>query len=101
MQYFFWLSLLFFTLFFCKLGSAQQVCSGSLGDPIAGAGTDFGRGSATFGQPISSTTYRYVTGDMRHPDDGEYTLAKSTNGLNPGWLQNIKNHTPNDLDGYM
>lgn len=77
---------------------AQQVCTGSLGDPISGAGTDFGRGPNIFGPSIPVTTYRYV---QKTPEDGEYTLAKTTRGLNGGWLQDIRNHTPNDPDGYM
>ncbi|MET4080115.1 gliding motility-associated-like protein [Pedobacter sp. UYP30] len=98
MQFFFRLGLLLFTLFFWEQGYAQQICSGSLGDPIAGAGTDFGRGQDKFGKDLTNTTYRYVSGT---PDDGEYTVAKSIAGLNGGWLQDIKNHTPNDPDGYM
>ncbi|MGY3052361.1 gliding motility-associated-like protein [Pedobacter sp. UYEF25] len=99
MQYVLRIGLFLVVLIFTKQVVAQQICSGSLGDPIAGAGTDFGRGQSNFGPPSSTnTTYRYVEGT---PDDGEYTLTKSTNGLNSGWLQNIKNHTPNDLDGYM
>ena len=67
-------------------------------NPIAGAGTDFGNGQSDFGPSISSTTYRYVG---KTPEDSEYTLAKTIKGLNKGWLQDIKNHTPNDPDGYM
>lgn len=77
---------------------AQQTCTGALGDPIAGAGTNFGKGLPAFGAPITSTTYKYVQGT---PEDGQYTIAKTTDGLNTGWLPTIRNHTPSDPDGYM
>ncbi|PWS28407.1 hypothetical protein DHW03_00685 [Pedobacter yonginense] len=75
-----------------------QVCTGTLGDPVSGAGTDFGNGSSNFGTPIpSNTNYTYINGT---PNDGQYTIVKSTAGLNPGWLQDIRNHT-GDPNGYM
>ena len=78
---------------------AQQVCTGTLGDPITEAGTDFGRGNTTFGTAIpDKTNYKYVAGT---PGDGFYTLAKTTAGMNTGWHQNITNHTPTDPNGYM
>ncbi len=75
-----------------------QICNGSLGDPVINI--DFGRGSANFGPGLgSSTDYRFVT--LRSPNgEGDYTIVKTTNGLNGGWY-NIFNHTPNDFDGYM
>ncbi|PTS97396.1 hypothetical protein DBR11_17195 [Pedobacter sp. HMWF019] len=77
---------------------AQQICTGSFGDPVINI--DFGRGTSNFGPSLgSSTSYRYVGFD--HPEDGEYAIAKSTNGMLPNaWFQ-IPNHTPNDPDGYM
>lgn len=77
-----------------------QTCSGTLGDPIAAAGTDFGRGNSTNGNELGAavTTYTFVNGT---PNDGQYTIIKTTNGLNPGWHQGIVNHTPNDPNGYM
>ncbi|TDG36347.1 gliding motility-associated C-terminal domain-containing protein [Pedobacter changchengzhani] len=78
---------------------AQQVCTGNLGDPIIEAGSDFGRGTQTFGNPTpANTTYQYIAGT---PQDGFYTLAKTTAGMNTAWHQNITNHTPNDPNGYM
>ncbi|SFG89923.1 gliding motility-associated C-terminal domain-containing protein [Pedobacter insulae] len=75
-----------------------QVCEGDLGAPIATAGTDFGSGTTTFGNPLgSSTNYNFVRGT---PEDGSYTIVKSTANLNNGWHQNIINHT-NDPNGYM
>ncbi|WP_379092924.1 hypothetical protein [Pedobacter sp. UC225_65] len=59
---------------------------------------DFGRGSNTVGPPITETNYIYNSGN---PEDGQYTIVKTTAGLNPGWHQNIVNHTPNDPNGYF
>lgn len=76
-----------------------QVCKGTLGEPIVSAGTNFGQGTTTFGAALNTnTTYTYISGT---PNDGQYTVAKTTTGLNPGWVQNITNHTPNDPNGYM
>lgn len=88
-----------FSLFFLSEIKAQ-VCTGTLGDPIAGAGTDFGAGVSAVGGPLPSsvTSYNFVAGN---PNDGQYTIVKSTNGLNPGWHQTITNHTSNDPNGYM
>ena len=75
------------------------MCTGDLGNPILTAGTDFGSGLNTFGNPLGSTTsYNFISGT---PNDGSYTIVKSTANLNPGWHQNIINHTPNDPNGYM
>jgi len=75
-----------------------QICTGSLGDPVINI--DFGRGTSNFGPSLgSSTSYRYV--GSGYPEDGEYAIAKNTNGMLPNaWFQ-IPNHTPNDPDGYM
>lgn len=90
--------LLFLTLFSVNKVTAQ-VCTGDLGAPIAGAGTDFGNGINAFGNPLGSTTnYNFILGT---PNDGSYTIVKSTANLNPGWHQNVINHTPNDSNGYM
>lgn len=67
-----------------------------MGTPIKNI--TFGAGSAQYGLPIPETNYIYVAGN---PEDGRYTLVKSTSGLNPGWHQNITNHTPGDPNGYM
>jgi len=75
-----------------------QVCTGTLGDPVVGAGTDFGNGASAFGNATpGNTNYTYIAGS---PNDGQYTIVKSTAGLNQGWLQDITNHT-GDPNGYM
>ncbi|MBC7614889.1 MAG: gliding motility-associated C-terminal domain-containing protein [Pedobacter sp.] len=90
---------LFILLFFSTSWINAQVCTGDLGAPILGAGTDFGSGTNAFGSPLGSTTnYNFVLGT---PNDGSYTIVKSTANLNPGWHPNIVNHTPNDPNGYM
>lgn len=78
----------------------SQVCTGALGDAIDGAGTNFGSGVNAKGDPLSTgiTSYNYVSNS---PDDGQYTIVKTTAGLNGGWLQNVTNHTPNNANGYM
>jgi gliding motility-associated-like protein len=73
-----------------------QTCTGTLGDPVINI--DFGRGTATFAPPISETTYRYIAGN---PEDGQYTIVKTSAGLNSGWHQNVVNRTPNDPNGYF
>lgn len=86
--------------FFISSNLSAQVCSGALGDPVVGAGTDFGTGTGTYGTPLPTAviSYTYVAGT---PNDGQYTIVKSTSGLNSGWHQNIVNHTPNSPNGYM
>lgn len=73
-----------------------QICRGALGDPVINI--DFGNGNNAFGLPIGETNYSYKNGN---PEDGQYTIVKTTAGLNPGWHQNIVNRTPNDPDGYF
>ena len=90
---------LFILLCFSTSWINAQVCTGDLGAPIAGAGTDFGSGTNAFGNPLgSATNYNFVSGT---PNDGSYTIVKSTANLNPGWHSNVFNHTPNDPNGYM
>lgn len=81
--------------------SAQsQVCGGALGDPVVNI--DFGSGADRFGQNIgSNTSYNYNdTNEQGNPRDGDYSIAKTTAGMNGGWYT-VQNHTPNDPNGYM
>lgn len=90
---------LFLLILFSISKINAQECTGNLGDPIQGAGTDFGAGTNTFGTAIGSTTNYSFTNAS--PDAAaSYTIVKSTAGLNPGWHQNITNHS-NDPNGYM
>lgn len=81
-------------IFISKIATAQ-VCTGSLGDPVVNI--DFGKGFDQFGPILSSTSYSYVRDS---PQDGSYTVANSTLGMNPGWYT-VFNHTPNASNGYM
>jgi gliding motility-associated-like protein len=92
--------ILIFFLFSSTFLSAQQVCQGALGDPVINI--NFGSGATEFDSPLSggNTNYIYIAGT---PDDGQYTIAKSTNGMHTGstgWHQ-VPNHTPGDGNGYM
>jgi gliding motility-associated-like protein len=76
-----------------------QVCTGSLGDPVAsinfGAGT--GIGSAL---PPSKTSYTFSAADC--PVDGSYTIINATtNCYSSTWHSVPEDHTPNDVNGYM
>jgi gliding motility-associated-like protein len=81
--------------------SKAQVCNGTLGDPVKTF--DFGRGAATLGPalPTTTTNYPYFFGT---PNDGQYTISQNTFGMHEdaarGWFQ-FSNHTPNDPTGYM
>lgn len=89
------IGLLLFLVFFLSELKAQ-VCTGALGDPVINI--NFGTGLNSIGPRINETGYIF---DPANPNDGRYTIVKTTAGLNPGWHQNIINHTPNDPDGYM
>jgi gliding motility-associated-like protein len=78
--------------------SYSQLCTGSLGDPVA---------KITFGisgEPVlsaSNTNYTYVSSTC--PNDGEYTLTDLTFAcFGSSWHTLIGDHTPNDNVGrYM
>lgn len=77
---------------------AQTIlCNGSLGDPIRKI--DFGNGIPQHGQAIPESSFFFQASGT--PNDGWYTIAKSTIGMHPGTWHQIGNHTPNDPDGYM
>lgn len=74
-----------------------QVCNGSLGDPVVKI--DFGSGTVNPGPPLApGITTCYYT--FAVPNDGQYTIASSTNGMHiNGWWQ-VPDHTGNP-GGYM
>lgn len=79
----------------------SQSCAGSVGDPVKNY--DFGRGLTDRGPEIpDKTNYVYNSTDV--PNDGQYTIVKTTAGMSHvsqgNWLA-VNNHTPNDPDGYM
>lgn len=77
-------------------------CNGAFGDVIAG--TTFGNGPAAYGPELAAENtgnYNYVMGA---PNDGAYTLVKTTAGMsfvNRNAWHLTTNHTPNDPNGYM
>jgi len=80
------------------LQGLAQTCTGSLGDPIINQ--DFGAG-ANPGLPLGSqfTNYNYVNTDC--PNDGNYTIANSTNScFGSTWYTLTQDHTGNP-NGYM
>ena len=86
---------LLFILIFSCLKMNAQVCNGTLGDPVINI--DFGDGSNNFGPPVAETNYIYQASS---PSDGEYTVVKTSAGLNGGWHQNIVGHTTTN-NGYF
>ncbi|MFP9113528.1 T9SS type B sorting domain-containing protein [Flavobacterium sp. RHBU_3] len=72
-----------------------QLCSGSLGDPVVKL--DFGTGTSSHGPALGSsiTSYTYSSADF--PNDGSYTIEKTTNTPNTWWT--TTDHTGNG--GYM
>ena len=76
-----------------------QICSGSLGDPVANL--NFGVGSnpgSQLGRNI--TNYTYLSSGC--PNDGFYTIVNSTsNCFNSTWHTVPEDHTTGDANGYM
>lgn len=82
-------------LFFLK--AKAQLCSGSLGDPVANI--TFGNG-AVQGPPLepSITNYNYVAADC--PNDGQYTIRSSTANCYSAWHTLTADHT-GEAQGYF
>jgi gliding motility-associated-like protein len=81
-----------------SLSARSQLCSGSLGDPVAHI--SFGSGSQQ-GPPLlpGKTNYNYVTGSC--PEDGSYTITNLSFGcFNQTWHTMVGDHTPNDAGGF-
>ena len=90
--------LLLFLVLILTLCSNSQLCTGSLGDPVAWI--TFGTGASS-PLPAYSTNYTYVNSTC--PNDGEYTLTDLTFAcFGSSWFTVIGDHTPNDVLGrYM
>ena len=81
-----------------SLSARSQLCSGSLGDPVAHI--TFGSGSQQ-GPPLDpgKTNYRYIQGSC--PEDGSYTITNLSFGcFGQTWHTIVGDHTPNDAGGY-
>jgi gliding motility-associated-like protein len=90
--------LLFLVFILFTLKTYAQTCTGSLGDPVIYQ--DFGSGTNP-GPPLGPTftNYNYVAGDC--PNDGNYTIANSTNScFSSSWHSVTQDHTGNP-NGYM
>ncbi len=82
-----------------SLSARSQLCSGSLGDPVAHI--TFGSG-AQQGPPLDpgKTNYRYVQGYC--PADGSYTITNLTSAcFDQTWHNIVGDHTPNEAGGYF
>jgi gliding motility-associated-like protein len=76
-----------------------QLCSGSLGDPIANI--NFGTGSNP-GPPLATTNTNYTYTSVACPPDGSYTLVNTTSGcFGSSWHTLTTDHTADDINGYM
>jgi len=91
---------LFVLLTFLSVNVKGQLCSGSLGDPVAVI--DFGSGFNTIGQalPSGKTNYNFV--NTTCPTDGQYSIVSATPGcFSQTWHNVSGDHTPNDIGGYF
>lgn len=81
-------------LFVVSFHVHAQLCTGSLGDAVVKI--DFGTGTSSHGSALGNgiTSYTYTTADF--PNDGSYTIEKSTNTPNTWWT--TTDHTGG---GYM
>jgi gliding motility-associated-like protein len=86
---------------------AQNLCTGSLGDPIVNITFGSGPGNASplpVIVPGASTTYSFVSTSgvpvLPVPLDGSYTISNGIPFNNP-WFGNAPDHTPGDVNGYM
>ncbi|MDX1937805.1 MAG: gliding motility-associated C-terminal domain-containing protein [Flavihumibacter sp.] len=85
--------------FFTAVPLSAQLCTGSLGDPLAIK--NFGSGSNP-GQSLAPgvTTYSYTISGC--PPDGSYTIYSSAGScFNDSWHVLTEDHTPGDVNGYM
>ncbi len=76
-----------------------QLCTGSLGDPVAGI--NFGEGSSIVGPPLSSeqTNYQFLG---TCPNDGFYSITNLTQDcFGQSWHTLNQDHTPGDNNGYF
>jgi hypothetical protein len=79
--------------------SFAQLCSGSLGDPVASITFGSGQGSQGPAIPPSKTNYNYQPGC---PVDGNYSITNLSFGCFDGtWHTLVGDHTPNDVGGFF
>ncbi|MDI3320403.1 gliding motility-associated C-terminal domain-containing protein [Pinibacter soli] len=86
--------------FFSSQIFAQQLCSGSLGDPVVNI--TFGSGATNPGPALDpSVTFYTFWGNNSCPNDGLYTISNSIVSCFGDSWHTLTNHTPNDPNGYM
>jgi gliding motility-associated-like protein len=92
------LILVFLTL--AQLKTKAQLCSGSLGDPVAWIRFGEGNGAGP-ALPPSVTNYTFSVSSC--PNDGSYTITNLSFGcFNSSWHTLVGDHTPDDAGGkYM
>jgi gliding motility-associated-like protein len=74
-----------------------QLCTGSLGDPVAWI--NFGQGT-DIGPPLLPTITNYGFVYENCPSDGFYTISSNTSGcFGNTWHSLPQDHTPNDVNG--
>jgi len=83
-----------------NLHAQAQLCTGSLGDPVAWI--NFGQGT-DIGPPLLPTITNYGFVYNNCPNDGFYTITSNTSGcFGNSWYSLPQDHTPNDVNGkYM
>ena len=93
-------SVLAIALMMLTFPAVAQLCSGSLGDPVAAF--RFGTGT-TNGPALPSAITNYAYSASSCPNDGYYTITGSSqNCFNNSWHSLLEDHTPNDANGrYM
>jgi len=85
--------------FFSPRIFAQQLCNGSLGDPVVNITFGSG-GNPGPALPSSVTFYNYYNQDAC-PGDSSYTISNSIVSCFGDSWHAVRNHTPGDANGYM
>jgi gliding motility-associated-like protein len=88
--------ILFFIFMICSYVVPAQLCTGSLGDPIVNI--SFGSASAPLRTGVTTMTYTSAL----CPNDGEYTITKSTSQcFSNSWFTLANDHTGNTNGQFM
>lgn len=95
-------SCIFVSVFLCfSVGSASaQVCTGSLGDPVANITFGSGGQGNVAAAPLASGVTDYIF-SQNCPNDGQYQLSNRTLSCPTTWHVLDEDHTPGDRNGYM